>query len=464
MNTPAHRHTAPLPQRVVRHHSTNVIRWILITVLMQITVAHGQNLYFPPLQGGVWETVTPAALGWESAALDTLIDYLENEDTKALIILKGGRLVVEHYYDNFTADSLWYWASAGKSLTAFLVGLAQQDGLLNETDTVSTHLGMGWTSLTPAQEAKITIQHQLSMSTGLDDGVADVDCTLPACLLFADDAGTRWAYHNAPYTLLWDVLQSTSGVTLNNLINQQLLPKTGIQGFYLPLGYNRIFFSTPRSMARFGLLMLGRGTWDNTPVLFDTAYFNRMTSPSQPLNESYGYLWWLNGQQSYMLPGLQHTFQGMYCPNAPSDMIMAWGLNGQIINVVPSEQLVVVRMGNSSANNPITPLLNDTIWSLLNRVTSTNIANPTTKVDKPLFRLYPNPASSDRIMIEPTVNLQDENFLLLVHDNTGRIIQHHRGKGSQPLSLSIPNAASGIYHVRLMTDSGLNHQARWVRQ
>ncbi len=40
------------------------------------------------------------------------------------------------------------------------------------------------------------------MTTGLDDGVPDVDCMLPSCMIYKADAGTRWAYHNAPYTIL----------------------------------------------------------------------------------------------------------------------------------------------------------------------------------------------------------------------------------------------------------------------
>ena len=49
-------------------------------------------------------------------------------------------------------------------------------------------------------------------------------------------------------------------------------------------------------MARFGLLILNKGNWDGNQIMTDTNYFNQMLNSSQSLNESYGYLWWLNGK------------------------------------------------------------------------------------------------------------------------------------------------------------------------
>ena len=87
------------------------------------------TLYFPPAGSAEWQTTTPASLGWNTNELNNLYSYLDSEHTKAFIILKDGKMVVEKYFGTFTADSLWYWASAGKTLTAFLTGIAQQDGI-----------------------------------------------------------------------------------------------------------------------------------------------------------------------------------------------------------------------------------------------------------------------------------------------------------------------------------------------
>src|SRR5690606_4649220 len=209
--------------------------------------------------------------------------YLESKNTKSFIVLKDGKIVIEKYFGTFTQDSLWYWASAGKTLTAFMVGIAQQENYLSINDTTSKYLGQGWTNCTTSQEEKITIRNQLTMTTGLDDGVPDNHCTLDTCLNYIADAGTRWAYHNAPYTLLDEVIASATGQTLNAYTNQKLKIPTGITGTFAPSGYNNVFISKARSMARFGLLILNKGNWNGNPIMTDTTYFNQMVNTSQSL-------------------------------------------------------------------------------------------------------------------------------------------------------------------------------------
>ncbi len=307
------------------------------------------TLYFPPVGSSEWQTTTPASLGWNTNELNNLYTYLDSEHTKAFIILKDGKLVVEKYFGTFTADSLWYWASAGKTLTAFLTGIAQQDGLINLDDKTSKYLGTGWTSETLDKENLITIKNQLTMTTGLDDGVADPDCTLPACLVYKADAGTRWAYHTGAYTLLDEVIQNASGLSYNAYFQQKIRDRIGMNGIWIKSpNSNNVFYSNARSMARFGLLMLNKGKWDNTAILRDNNYFYAQVNTSQNLNLSYGYLTWLNGKTSFMVPTLQNVFTGPLIPNAPADMYAALGKNDQKIYVVPSQKLVVIRMGNSA--------------------------------------------------------------------------------------------------------------------
>lgn len=311
----------------------------------------GSSLYFPPVTGTEWQSTSPASLGWNETELNNVYTYLQQKGTKAFIILKDGKIVAERYFGTFTADSNWYWASAGKTMTAFLVGIAQKEGLLSINDKTSQYLGAGWTSLPSAKENLITIRHQLTMTTGLDDAVTpDNDCTSPSCLVYKADAGTRWAYHNAPYTILDKVVEAASGTTYNNYFQQKIRDKIGMNGLWIKTGFNNVYYSTPRSMARFGLLLLNKGKWDQTAVLNDTNYLNTQTNTSQNLNLSYGYLTWLNGKASYMLPTVQFVFSGMLVPNAPADMYLALGKNDQKIYVVPSQKLVVIRMGESAGN------------------------------------------------------------------------------------------------------------------
>jgi len=369
-------------------------RTLLPLVVLCTASLSAQELYFPPNEVSAgWETVDPASLGWCEDQIPPLIDFLEESNSKAFIVLKDGRIAIEHYVGTFTQDSVWYWASAGKSLTAFLVGTAQEDGLLDINEPSSTYLGTGWTNCTPEQEAAITVRNQLTMTTGLDDGTGDQDCTDPACLQYLAAPGTRWAYHNAPYTKLDGVIAAATGSNLNGYVYNTLGQTTGMLGLYLPVGPNNVFFSTPRNMARFGLLAMNNANWNGTPIMSDANYFHDMVTPSQTLNESYGYLWWLNGQDSYKLPGLQVDFPGPLMPDAPMDAYNAMGKNGQVINVVPSQGLVVIRMGNLPGGIFVPNVFNNEIWQHLNAVICTSTGIAAERTDDEQLTIFPVPVN-----------------------------------------------------------------------
>ncbi|MFK7797572.1 MAG: serine hydrolase [Aureispira sp.] len=419
--------------------------YTLYLFLLAATNLQAQPLYFPPTIGSTWDTLSPSSLHYCSDRIDSLYEYLDQTETKAFILLKDGKIVLERYFDNFTQDSVWYWASAGKSLTACLVGIAQQEGFLSIEDTTSQYLGAGWTSANTAQEQAITIQNQLSMTTGLDD---NGDCTLDTCLQYLTAAGSRWAYHNAPYTLLDQVIQQATGRTINTYLFQKIKQITGMTGLYLPLGDNNIYWSNARSMARFGLLALNEGNWDGMPILTDSNYFRAMTTPSQSLNAAYGYLWWLNGQSSYQLPSIPLTFNGPLSPNAPSDLIMALGKNGQSVNIVPSQNLVWIRMGNTPGTSNILHLYNDSIWIKINALdcsmnNTVPLSTPTT------VRIYPNPATT-------FVQVESEQAITQwqLYNGLGQVVQANYMVGQTTVQIDLSKAPQGCYYLEVNKENG----------
>jgi len=330
------------------------------------------QIYFPPAGTDTWETVSASSLGWNTSGIPELLDMLRTNGTRAFIVLKDGKIVIEEYFGNnlagtaaFNKASNWYWASAGKTLTSFIVGKAQEDGYLKITDKSSDYLGLGWTSLTAQKEALITIRHQLTMTTGLDDGVADNHSFLPVDLIYKADAGTRWAYHNGPYTLLEKVVANAVGQDFDKYFNSSLRDKIGMDGQWIWSGNDHVYYSTARSMARFGLLMLNKGSWGTDPVLSDNSYFTAMITPSQNINNSYGYLWWLNGKASFMAPESQLVIPGSPTPNGPDDMYSGLGKNGQYVSIIPSKNLVLVRMGEDPSSVAVPFLFLDSIWASL---------------------------------------------------------------------------------------------------
>jgi hypothetical protein len=115
--------------------------------------------------------------------------------------------------------------------------------------------------------------------------------------------------------------------------------------------------------------MLNKGKWDNTVVLSDTAYFNNQVNTSQNLNLSYGYLTWLNGKTSSMLPQSQIVFPVSIVPNAPADLYAALGKNDQKVYVVPSQKIVVIRMGNTAGGvSPAGDDFDNVLWGKLKSI------------------------------------------------------------------------------------------------
>jgi CubicO group peptidase (beta-lactamase class C family) len=300
-------------------------------------------MYFPANGGSAWETVSMSSLGWNESAVKDLKDFLKEKNSKSFMILVNGRIVMEEYFDGHTPSTTWTWNSAGKTLVSATTGIAQQEGLLNINDKVSKHIGTGWTSLPLEKENLITVRHLLTMTSGLDD---EKQLVSKANLTYVADAGKRWAYANV-FQRLMDVVSAASKQDFEAYFNTKLKSKIGMDGSWNMGLIFKLYQSNTRSMARFGLLALNKGKWKDEQIL-NEAYFKESTNSSQTINPSYGYLWWLNGKSSFMVPSSQTVYQSTLVPNAPSDMFAAMGAQDQRIYVIPSKNLVVVRMGDSS--------------------------------------------------------------------------------------------------------------------
>lgn len=324
-----------------------------------------ETMYFPPNGSNTWEKTSFSELGWNESEIPALLAFLEEKNTKGFMILINGRIVMENYFDGHTEKTAWYWASAGKTLTTATIGIAQEAGLLNINHQVSDYLGAGWTSAPISKENLITNRHLLTMTSGLDDVAGDGND--PSDLKYKADAGTRWAYHNV-FEKLQDVIAAASKQTFATYFNTKLRDRIGMTGTWIESGEFNVYWSTTRSMARFGLLSLNEGKW-NTEQIIPAAFLNEATTTSQSLNNAYGYLWWLNGKANYRLPQSQLQFQGSLIPDGPNDMFCALGKNDQKIYVVPSKKMVVVRMGNAATgeNFALSGFDND-LWKKINAV------------------------------------------------------------------------------------------------
>jgi len=282
-------------------------------------------------------------------------------------MLHNGKIVVEAYFNGHTATAPWYWASAGKTLTTAVTGIAQEEGLIDMNAKVSDYLGTGWTSAPLEKENLITLKNLLSMTSGLNDALGD-DVS-PSNLEYVADAGYRWAYHNV-YVKLQDVVAEASNESWSNYFNSSLKDKIGMTGAWIQTGNFSVYWSTSRSMSRFGLLTLAKGKWETEQIIPEN-YLNTALNSSQPINQAYGYMWWLNGKSSYHLPQTQFEFPGELIPDAPSDMYAALGKNDQKLYVVPSKNLVVIRMGDTAdSENFALSNFDNELWQRINALTN----------------------------------------------------------------------------------------------
>lgn len=315
--------------------------------------------YYPPLTGSAWETINPTVLGWDTNKLNGLINYVGANNSTALIILYKGRIVTEKYWLGATSNTSARIFSASKSVAGFLTGLAREQGKLDITKNVSFYLGTGWSNAPLAKENLITVKHLLTMTSGLNESLT-YD-TLP---------GTKWYYNTQAYHKVYNVLAAAYNQTNTEYTNEQLWRKIGMQNSFWDTepGGGPSMSCTGRDMARFGLMILSDGKWNGMALMNNSTNFQSMLNSSQTLNPSYGYLWWLNGKSSFILPGTSgEVFSGAVIPSAPSDLVAALGYGDKKIYVVKSKDLVVIRHGAPS-NAPVELALSsfdNEIWNRL---------------------------------------------------------------------------------------------------
>ncbi|MCC5921458.1 MAG: beta-lactamase family protein [Cyclobacteriaceae bacterium] len=314
--------------------------------------------YFPH-PNETWETFDFSSVCWNEDSLQPLHNLAVKSDSRAVLLLRKGRIVYENYAGSnlvgggsFGKDSNWYWASAGKVLLAFAIGIAEADGLINIDDPIGDYLGAGWSSMNAERELAISTRHLLSMVSGLEDEVKNINSTQPADLRFREVPEQRWAYHNGAYNLIQRILDVVSGSSFEEYVATQIFQPLNMNARWLPLQENTVCFSSARDMAKFGMMMQAGARWNDMYFNINDSYFQQMISSSQDLNPNYGYLWWLNEADQFKLPQVNFTFNGHPVTNGPRDLKMALGLNGQILMYSEEMDFVFVRMGEMN-NDPI---------------------------------------------------------------------------------------------------------------
>jgi hypothetical protein len=144
-----------------------------------------------------------------------------------------------------------------------------------------------------------------------------------------------------------------------------------------------------------------------------------------------------------MVPSLQTVFPAFMCPNAPADMISAIGSGGQFLNVVPSQNLVWLRMGDEPSNSNVPFLLNDDIWQYVN-----DLVCSTSSVEEEYFepeiQFYPNPANEQLTVSVTGGSLGN----VILYDQLGVKIKEVNSN-TELAKFTISDLQNGIYFISL---------------
>lgn len=315
--------------------------------------------------GSAWQTVAPGSAGLSAARLRQIAAQARRGESNCLMVLRYGKIVGEWYFRGTGRGATQDVFSVTKSITSVLVGIAQDEGDLKIGDSASRWIPQ-WRG-TPA--AAVTVRDLLSndsgrqWSTQIDYGqlLRARDRTgFAVGLKQADPPGTVWAYNNSAVQTLQRVLRNATRQDVAAFAEQHLFGPAGMtsttmtrDGAGNPQTFEGVR-SNCRDMARFGQVMLDRGRWGGTRIV-SPAWVALSTGPSSTkLNAAYGYLWWLNhrGVQAGPLAPVTlsraqspQTPKRRLVPRAPDDLYWAIGLGNQIVQVDPSTQTVVVRLG-----------------------------------------------------------------------------------------------------------------------
>ena len=341
---------------------------VIALLLFAASLAAGP-LYFPPERGD-WERAEPSSAGWDAAKLEAALDFAKARRSSGVVVLLDGKILTERNWDPETIETaggrgygfrkapdgraIEDVASVQKSVTSTLLAVALSKGLVSLDDTVTKHLGAGWSKASPEQEKRITLRHLITMTSGLTERLA-----------YEAPPGTKWAYNTAAYQKTVHVLAAASALTPNGLTEQWLTGRIGmtetrwIDRPAMPgmLG----LASTARDLARFGLLIQAGGQWNGKTIVDNPGYLRAMHESSQDLNPAYGYLWWLNGRRVVRAAGAEAS---SLIPSAPKDLVAALGALGRKVYVVPSMGLVVTRIG-ANAQERGEASFDDELWKLL---------------------------------------------------------------------------------------------------
>lgn len=333
----------------------------------------------PPQAADVpWPTtawpVGPLPAGVSAVKLDAALAVVAGPqprlgETRAVVIIQRGKLVGERYMQGYRPDTpLLSWSMA-KSITQAMVGIAVRRGLVDiDKPMGSPHWAAG------DARAQIPWRNWINMIDGQDYheiGVTDQTRSDAAKMLFGPGRldvaryaaslplvhppATHWNYNSAGVNLISDALARVFAPGTTGADRRSRMSAVMKAELFTPIGMtsaqpefdatgnfvgSAFVYATARDWARFGLLYLRDGVWDGQRILPEHwVDFARTKAPVDDC-DTYGAGFWITPSSGRGKPDRALT------PDGPRDLFAAQGHEGQLVVIVPSKDLVVVRLGH----------------------------------------------------------------------------------------------------------------------
>ncbi|SFJ99348.1 MULTISPECIES: serine hydrolase [unclassified Bacillus (in: firmicutes)] len=301
-----------------------------------------------------WLSADPATLKMDPEKLSEIEPMIKSDHSNinGIVVVRNGSIAYERYYNSYGPDDTHHVASVTKSVISALIGIAIDAGYITNVDQKVLDFFPEYVS-NAAQKQEITIRHLLTMTAPypFEDWHEPLDklCQQPDWVIYTlDMLGEKGKLGNFKYStagahLLSAIITRSTGKSAREFANERLFKPIGMKEIpdykMKSFGFEDLFGKnvkgwvkdpngnstggwgltlTPRDMARFGLLYLNRGIWDNKEIISKTWIDeSTMINPN-----NYGYLWWV------------HEEDGIFA-------YLARGDGGNVICCVPEKDLVV---------------------------------------------------------------------------------------------------------------------------
>ena len=290
------------------------------------------------------------------------LNYLREFETAAFLVIQNDTLRFEYYADGFDEQSMTNSWSMAKSVISLLISSAMDDQLIHSLDDrVGDYLAEF------KENKQLTIRHLLMMSSGINHDESYINpFYYPARALYGkdlealvkeyhmvDSPGVRYTYKSGDTQLLALILKKVTGRSISEYATEKIWSKIGAEysakwDLDKANGIEKAFCciqSSARDYARLGQLILNEGIWNGDTII--NPEYVRIATTKAPLEfeagvnaRPYGYQFWILQQPGY---------KGVYFR----------GFKGQYIMVLPSEDMVVVRLGRKEPYQPKVPYFLD---------------------------------------------------------------------------------------------------------